>query len=187
MIIFVNGPFGVGKTTAATLLVERIPHAMLYDPEVIGSTVRVLLSGVERADDFQDHALWRMLTVDAARRLRETTGRPLVVPMTVIWRDYYDVLIDGFRRIDRELTCVRLLASVEVLQRRIMESDEQQAAVHDWRLDRMDRGLAALRSPDFGRAIETDGRTPAEVVDLIVRALPLTRRRHIQRDSTAGA
>ena len=29
MIVFVNGPFGVGKTTVARLLAEKIPHAML--------------------------------------------------------------------------------------------------------------------------------------------------------------
>ena len=32
MIILVNGSFGVGKTTVAELLVNRIPNSLLYEP-----------------------------------------------------------------------------------------------------------------------------------------------------------
>jgi len=35
MIILLNGSFAVGKTTIAELLVQRLYHAMLYDPEII--------------------------------------------------------------------------------------------------------------------------------------------------------
>ena len=35
VILFLNGPFGIGKTTTAHLLVERLPGALLYDPELV--------------------------------------------------------------------------------------------------------------------------------------------------------
>jgi hypothetical protein len=103
VIIFLNGPFGVGKTTTAHLLGERIPHAMVYDPEVIGSCVRYLVRAVEQADDYQDHVLWRILTVEIARLLRETYGRALVVPMTVTRYDYYDFIRTTWRKCSARL------------------------------------------------------------------------------------
>ena len=36
MIILINGPFGIGKTTTARLLVRRLPGAVVYNPEHTG-------------------------------------------------------------------------------------------------------------------------------------------------------
>lgn len=35
MIIWLNGPFGVGKTTLANILHKRIENSYLYDPELL--------------------------------------------------------------------------------------------------------------------------------------------------------
>jgi hypothetical protein len=51
-----------------------------------------------------------------------------------------------------------------------MGSDDVQARV--WRLEHMQQGLAPLRNPAFGVEIQTDNRTPAEVVDTILDILP---------------
>jgi tRNA uridine 5-carbamoylmethylation protein Kti12 len=90
MIIFLNGPFGVGKTTTAHLLAARLPQAIVYDPEVMGSYLQYLLKTIDPVDDFQDYVLWRTMTVEVARLLRATYQRSLIVPMTVTRRDYYD-------------------------------------------------------------------------------------------------
>ncbi len=171
VLIFVNGPFGVGKTTTANLLVERIPHAMVYDPEVIGSYVRYLLRAVEQADDYQDHVLWRILTIDVARLLRETYGRSLVVPMSITRRDYYDAITEGFRQVDPDLACFRLMASPEMLRARILASDDVEA--REWRLSHMEHGLAALEDPGFGVEIRTDTMSPEAVADRIIAMLPI--------------
>jgi cytidylate kinase len=67
MIVMVNGPFGVGKTTVAQALCAATPNAMLYDPEIVGTALRYVTAGVvsqaEQTDDFQDIALWPSLTV----------------------------------------------------------------------------------------------------------------------------
>jgi hypothetical protein len=36
VIVWINGPFGVGKTTVAERLVHDWPGATLFDPEVLG-------------------------------------------------------------------------------------------------------------------------------------------------------
>ena len=40
MIVWLNGPFGAGKTTLAEKLRERRPDLILFDPEVIGFIVK---------------------------------------------------------------------------------------------------------------------------------------------------
>lgn len=36
MFIMINGAFGVGKTTTASKLQERMPNSILFDPEEVG-------------------------------------------------------------------------------------------------------------------------------------------------------
>ncbi len=46
MIIFINGAFGVGKTTIAENLVSRIPNSLLFDPEeaIVGELMSIVSS-----------------------------------------------------------------------------------------------------------------------------------------------
>lgn len=170
MIVLVNGPFGVGKTTTARLLVARIPGALLYDPERVGAGLRMVIPPFARKPDFQDHRVWRLLFVWVAWLLRTTTRRPLVIPMSLWRRDYFDPISRGLRRVDPDLACFRLTASPEVLRARILASDE----AIGWRLAHLESGIAAMRDPAFGPEVLTDGRTPGEVAEA-VRALLVAR------------
>lgn len=40
MIIWINGPFGAGKTTLAERLRDRRPKSLIFDPEEIGCRFR---------------------------------------------------------------------------------------------------------------------------------------------------
>src|SRR5713226_1654722 len=154
MIVFINGPFGIGKTTTARLLVERIPHARLYNPERIGAFLRATLGRVERVSDYQDHLLWSRLTVEGARLFRATSRRPLVIPMTIARRDRFDFITSHLRALIPDFLCVRLTASREVLRQRILGSSEGQK----WRLDHLAEGIALCGDPAFGHEIRTEGR-----------------------------
>ena len=167
MILFINGPFGVGKTTVARVIVENTPDAMLYDPEVIGSVLRRVLGPVKKVDDFQDYDLWRRLVVVAARVLRTASARTLVIPMTVWRRDYFECIVAGLRRVDPDLWCFRLTASEGELARRI-SSDAEDTGAYGWRTSHAGVCLGAFREPAFGAEVPTDGLTPAEVAGSIL-------------------
>jgi hypothetical protein len=167
MIVFVNGPFGVGKTSGAKLLVQKIPDALLYDPEVIGSILRRILGPFKKVDDFQDYALWRTLFVGGARLLRKASARTLVVPMTVWRRDLFDHIITGLRRVDPDLSCFRLTASSDVLIDRISSDDEDREA-YERRTSHVGVCMKASHEPAFGTEIRTDDREPMEIVDRIL-------------------
>ena len=171
MIVFVNGPFGLGKTTVASLLAEKIPHAMLYDPEKLGAVLNKVLGPFHRVDDFQYYALWRILLVGGAGVLKQVSARTLVVPMTVWRRDLFDRITAGLQRVD-ELSCFRLTASRDVLVDRI-SSDSEDPEAYGWRMEHVEVCLRAALDPAFGTEILTDGRTPAEVADQILNTLAL--------------
>jgi hypothetical protein len=174
MIVFVNGPFGVGKTTVARLLAEKIPHAMLYDPEKIGAVLHKVLGPFHRVEDFQDYALWRILLLGGARVLKKVSARTLVVPMTVWRRDLFDTITVGLQRVD-ELSCFRLTASRDILVDRI-SSDSEDPEAYRWRMAHVEVCLRAALDPALGTEIGTDGRTPAEVADQILNNLTVPAR-----------
>ncbi len=170
MILFINGPFGIGKTTVAEVLVQKIPHSMLYDPEVIGAALRRILVPFRGVEDFQDYALWRTLVVGGARLSRGVSGLTLVIPMTVYRRNVFDPIVAGLRRADPNLWCFRLTAPREVLVERI-SSDAEDGVACAWRTSHVGACLKALRDPAFGTEIRTEDRTPPEVAEQILKAL----------------
>lgn len=58
MIVLVNGPFGIGKSTTAALIAER-RNARLIDLELVGTLVRAF--GVAPQPDYQDSPVWSAL------------------------------------------------------------------------------------------------------------------------------
>jgi predicted kinase len=168
MIIVINGPFGVGKSVTAHLLAERLPGAIVYDPELIGFVLRRIGRPVIKVADYQDLAVWRGLTTLGGWALRRTR-RTLVVPMAVWRRDYFAQFIAGLRRADPDVCSFRLTATEETLRRRILASTDK--AARPWRLDHLTTGLAAAADPTFGTEVSTEGRTPAEVVAAVLQLL----------------
>jgi hypothetical protein len=145
MILFINGPFGVGKTSVAKVLVQKLPHSMLYDPEVVGAVLH-------------------------ARLLRKVSARTLLIPMTVWRRDLFDPIIAGLRRDDEDLSYFRLTASRDVLMDRIA-SDTEDREAYAWRTAHVEVCLKSSRYPAFGTEICTDMRTPVEIADQILKCL----------------
>ncbi len=170
MLIWLNGPFGVGKTSAAAALVKRLPGALLYDPELVGAMLRRMVGDVDPVWDFQDLAAWRALVPETARLLRDSYRRTLVMPLTVWRRDYFDELAAALRMVDNDLRCFRLTAAERVLRARIIGRPISEGP-HDWCIAHIPTGLALMRDAAFGEAVTTDSRSPDQVAEAIVAAL----------------
>lgn len=178
MILFVNGPFGVGKTSVANLLVRRLPRTMLYDPEIIGGVFRRVLGTLTKVEDYQDYTVWRRLVVGGAGLLRSVSSRTLIIPMTIWKRDVFDFVIDGLCRVDPDVFRFRLTAPKDVLVHRI-SSDSDDMGAYSWRISHLEVSWKASRDPAFGQEIATEGLTPTGVADQIMRSL---RERRIGRE-----
>lgn len=133
MLVWINGAFGVGKTTTARHLVERVLGLRLFDPEWVGYMLTSNLTGVP-IDDFQDLPAWRELVPRVARHVRDAAGQDLVAVQSVLSEDYWHELRTGLEAQGIDVFHVVLDADPDTLRKRIT-SDEQERSAEQWRLD----------------------------------------------------
>ncbi|WP_216916141.1 AAA family ATPase [Nocardia noduli] len=140
-IVWVNGPFGAGKTSTAQELVDSDPRYRLFDPEFVGFMLRAQLADAAAAD-FQALPSWRRLTPIVAHEITETTGQNLVSVQTVLNQQYWNELSEGIRAQGHSLHLVLIEASEATLRRRISE-DEVLHRAAGWRLQHLPDYFAA--------------------------------------------
>jgi len=167
MIFLLNGAFGIGKSTVARALIERIPEAVVFDPEIIGIILQraARLAG-SPVDDFQDLQVWRRLTVFGLRiaRLRSAT---VVVPMAFSNASYLSEVRDAIARFDPQVLHVCLVAPVEVVHARLRArgSDPRR---HAWEYRRASECCAVHGSARFAIHVDSSDRTPEQLADYLI-------------------
>ena len=171
MFLILNGAFGIGKTTVATLLAREVPDARIYNPEDIGFVLRRLPSFVfgptGKPADYQDMALWRSLIVGGARRAHRHAGT-VVVPMAFTNLVYLDAFA-GALSADGQVRRLCLVAQPQVVAERLAgRARSEGRAVSQFETRRSAECLAAHADPRFGEPIDATA-SPAEIVAVIRR------------------
>ncbi|WP_330335020.1 AAA family ATPase [Streptomyces sp. NBC_00536] len=122
MIVWLNGPFGGGKTQTAHELLRRLPGSVVCDPEHIGFGLHRARPPALRGD-FQDLPAWRqgvfeVLDLAAARH----PGPGVVlVPMTVTEPRYFAETVGRLRERSHDVRHFALLAERATVLRRVRE------------------------------------------------------------------
>jgi hypothetical protein len=142
VIVWINGAFGVGKTTVAGLVRDRIAGARLFDPEYVGFLLRHVVD--VPTGDFQDLRLWRRLTVQALAGLVDEYPGVWLVPMTLTTRPYRDEIHGGLRSLDIGVRQFVLVAPEPVLRARIDEDPTLPDDARMWRHRHVGSALAAV-------------------------------------------
>jgi len=171
MIIMVNGAFGAGKTTVSEELLRRIDGSMLYDPEFVGFLLREIVpddakSADEQTGDFQDLRPWKSLVVKVAEEIKNTYGKHLIVPMTIRKREYFEEIVNGFKRIDPKTYHFCLMASKETIHNRLRSRGEEDG---NWCFQQTDACLDAFEDSIFEQKIWTEDKTVNEIAEEIMR------------------
>ena len=170
MIIWLNGPFGAGKTTVANLLLEADPNLAVFDTEQIGYALSHALRARLPVDDFQDWASWRRLVVAALAEISAELQTDIVVPQTVLVEKYWREIADGLAERDVDVRAVTLHVDTAEHTRRIT-NDCAEADAAQWRLKRRDDYDAALTwLASATTVIDTTTLTP-EVSASVVRTI----------------
>ena len=178
MIIFLNGSFGVGKTTVATLLQAALPGSKIYDPELAGSILMRLPKWIALrgggTDDFQDIDLWRRSVVAGTKLCRLVASGPVIIPMTFSRRDYFDESMQGMTSVDPHLHVFCLRARVETITQRLVERGTAvEGPRSEWIIRQIHACAVAHRDPHFGEPIATDDRSAADVAaDILSSVAP---------------
>ncbi|MEV6652496.1 NUDIX domain-containing protein [Streptomyces sp. NPDC051219] len=180
MIVWINGAFSAGKTSAARELIDLIPNSTFYDPELIGAGLRHLLPQKRLAEvsDYQDLPIWRRMVVDTAASLLAELGGLLVVPMTLLRQEYRDEIFGGLAARRIPVRHVLLAPEETILRARIagreeFESDpEGSERVRQWAYDHIEPYRAALPwlTAD-AHVIDNSALTPYATAGLIAEAV----------------
>jgi hypothetical protein len=179
VLIWLNGPNGVGKTQTAFELHRRLPGSFVCDPEHLSIGLRRMLPK-EMGTDARVRALWRRGVADVlAMVLDRDAGRCgggggdalVIAPMTVFDPDALKAIIDPLRAAGHEVHHVTLLASRDVVLRRMRSRLESPRGLTGRRIDEI---LDALQAPEFAWHLRTDGMSIEAVADAIAVQAGLT-------------
>jgi hypothetical protein len=188
VLVWINGPFGGGKTQTAHEIARRLPGSVICDPEYVGFGLnRMAPRGT--VNDFQDWAAWRLGVVEVLERVLAGHDGDVIVPMTVVEPDYFAETVGALRARGHDVAHFALLADRATVLRRLRERgfghpfrcNPVQFALgrgslrrETWAMARIDLCLERLSAPEFAANIRTDDATVPQVADRIAAAAGLT-------------
>lgn len=184
MIIWLNGTFGVGKTSTADRLAALIPDGRVFDPETVGAMLRANLAD-RPVSDFQDWPAWPPLVAAALIEITRMTGQNVIAPQTVLKREHLDQVLVPLRVAGLEVFQVLLDADEAVLRSRIEGADEASA----WRLDHLDEYKAARpwMAEMADLVVDTVASTPPQIARRILAGLPELGAKTVKAGAAGGA
>ena len=161
MILWINGPFGVGKTQVAYELHRRLPHSFVCDPEFLGFALRGMWPP-ELRGDFQDDPVWREGTRRTLERLAGVWCGPVVVPMALVDVEHHREIVGALREHGTPVHHVTLLASRATVLHRIRRRGQGRKS----RAARLyTASFDVLAQPAFAEHVTTDGRSVEQVAE----------------------
>jgi hypothetical protein len=182
MLVWINGPFGGGKTQTAHEIVRRLPGSVLCDPEYLGFGLHRMMPPALRGD-FQDLVTWRAGVVEVLDLVLRRHDGVVVVPMTVVEPRYFDETVGRLRDLGHDVRHVALLADREIVLRRLRERalghavgavlSRVQLRRESFAVRRLDDCLERLAEPRFAEQIRTDTTDISEVAERIAASAGL--------------
>lgn len=168
-LLWINGPFGVGKTQTAHELLRRLPGSVVSDPEHLGYGLHRMLPRAQRGD-FQDWPLWRRGVREVLSGVAHAHSGPVIVPMTVTDPAYFEEIVGTLRREGHDVRHFALLADRRTLVRRIRSRGPRR---DNWALGKLDHCLTTLARPEFAAHVRTEQRTVPQVAEAVAASAGL--------------
>lgn len=165
MIVWINGAYGSGKSTAAHTLVDRIPGAQHFSAEEVGNAVRDNLEKLDYHVEFPDYPIWRKFVGELLLEMARLTDKPIFVPMTVLNQEYLDEIFAFLG--ENGQTCRHIVLDTcpgTTLERILMRGEEADC----WCARQTDRCAALVKEL---KGVHIDAERPLEEVlgDIMAR------------------
>jgi hypothetical protein len=175
VLVWINGPFGGGKTQTAHELRRRWAGSVLCDPEMVGFGLHRTMPARLRGD-FQDLPAWRQGVYEVLSIVLEK--HDVVAPMTLVEPAYFKEIIGRLREDGHDVRHFALLAERATVVNRLKERGFGHAVAavfgedaalkrESFALGKLDHCLERLRQPEFGEHIHTDDLPVARVAERI--------------------
>ncbi|MGW0928513.1 AAA family ATPase [Streptomyces sp. NPDC002644] len=186
MLLWINGPFGGGKTQTAHEIHRRLPGSVICDPEHLGFGLRRMMPPDLRGD-FQDLASWRQGVVEVLDLALTRHEGVVIAPMTVTDPEYFAQTVGRLGELGHDVRHFTLLAQRETVLRRLRERGlgrllgriagrRKLRRSESWAVERLDATLERLKEPEFAEHLWTDDFTVPKTADRIAVLAGLTLR-----------
>ena len=168
MIIWISGPYGVGKSTLAEAMAAKMKNALIFDAEEVGNAVRENYPDCPYGYIFEDYPLWGEFCYMLLKDIHEKFRKNILVPMTLLRKESYGI-IEKLNRDGIDTRLVVLEASYQTVHNRILARGEEEGCGCMENIERARAGSAAL----LGIHVQTDAKTVEELCDEVVNRLSL--------------
>lgn len=163
MIIWISGPYGVGKSTLAEAMAEKMGNALIFDAEEVGNVVRENYPDCPYGYIFEDYPLWGEFCYMLLKDIHEKFQKDILVPMTLLREKSYGI-IEKLDQDGIQTPLVILEASYQTVHDRILARGEEEGC---WCMENIElarAGSAALP----GIHIQTDGKSVEDLVLIVM-------------------
>lgn len=165
MIYWLNGAYGVGKTTVAEALQTQLYNAHIFDPELIGNGIRDNYPANFFRETFEEYPLWLETNYRLLKDLYERYEGDIVVPMTLLREGSYAAIIQRLLDEGIPMKYVYLDADEATLKHRMIDSGREKP--DSWCVRHIPACLAAQAQETHAIHIDTVGRTPEDIAQEI--------------------
>lgn len=166
MIYWLNGAYGVGKTTVTKHLVRTLGSAHVFDPELIGDGIRDNYPPSLFFDTFEQYPLWLEFNCKLLKDLCSRYDGDIVVPMTLLKKESYEAIIKRLLDDGISVRYIYLDADEATLRHRLIDLGRE--TPDSWCVRNIPVCLAAQREDRFAAHIDTVGKTPEMICAEII-------------------
>lgn len=126
MILWISGPYGVGKSTLAEALATELDNAILFDAEEVGNAVRNSYPNDPYGYIFEDYPLWAEFCRKLLTDVHNSFHKNIIVPMTLVRAASYEAIIKSLMDSGIPVHFIILEASYETIRGRILDRGEEE-------------------------------------------------------------
>ncbi|MER5351431.1 AAA family ATPase [Kitasatospora sp. NPDC002551] len=184
MLLWINGPFGGGKTQVSHEVARRLPGSVVCDPEEVGFGLHRMTPRPLRGD-FRDLPAWRQGVFEVLDRTLAAHRGTVIVPMTVTEPGHLAETVGRLRERGHDVRHFALLAEREEVLRRLRErgfgravqlvaGKEAPLRRESFAVSRLDHCLERLSGAEFGEHVHTHHLSVSQVADHLAARTGLT-------------
>ena len=166
MIIWISGPYGVGKSILAEAMAAKMNNALIFDAEEVGNAVRENYPDCPYGYIFEDYPLWGEFCYLLLNDVHERFHKDILVPMTLLRAESYSI-IEKLLQDGIDTLLIVLEASSQTVHDRILARGEEEGC---WCMENIElarEGCATLP----GIHIQTDDKTIDALCDEVLNQM----------------
>lgn len=166
MIYWINGAYGIGKSTVAECLAKRLGKAYVFDAEEVGNAIRDNYPEEARHSViFEDYPLWRETNFKLLLDIYRKYDGDIIVAMTLLRGSSYFDIIKKLSDNGVAVKYVFLDGDYKTVHDRILARGETEDC---WCMQTIELCLEAQRKDGNAEHIDAIHHSPEEIVRLIL-------------------